>query len=159
MKCNNYKIFINVYFCEKESIMKLRAKVNIQNTKNKFPMAGFIAKGTLIALSISLVLVLVFAFLLKFTNISDNAIAPVNQVIKGVSIFLGVFIGLRKCKELGLVSGLLIGFIYTLVAFLVFSILSGSFTFDLSLLTDAVFGAVIGAICGIISVNIKKSTN
>mgnify|MGYP005785216451 CR=1 FL=1 len=139
--------------------MKLRTKINIQNTKNKYPLIGYIAKGTLLALCTSLVLVLVFAFLLKFTNISDSAIAPVNQVIKGVSIFLGVFIGLRKCKELGLVSGLLIGFIYTLVAFLVFSILSGSFTFDLSLLTDAVFGAVIGAICGIICVNIKKSAN
>ena len=139
--------------------MKLRTKINIQNTKNKYPLIGYIAKGTLLALCTSLVLVLVFAFLLKFTNISDSAIAPVNQVIKGVSIFLGVFIGLRKCKELGLVSGLLIGFIYTLVAFLVFSILSGSFTFDLSLLTDAVFGAIIGAICGIICVNIKKSAN
>ena len=113
----------------------------------------------MIALCISLVLVLVFAFLLKFTNIPDSAISPVNQVIKGVSIFLGVFIGLKKCKELGLVSGLLIGFIYTLLAFLVFSILSGSFTFNITLLTDIVFGAIIGAICGIISVNIKKSSN
>lgn len=139
--------------------MKLKTKINIQSTKNKYPLIGFIAKGTLIALCISLVLVLVFAFLLKFTNISDSAINPINQVIKGISIFLGVFIGLKKCKELGLVSGLLIGFIYTLLAFLVFSILSGSFVFDLTLLTDSVFGAVIGAICGIISVNIKKSAN
>lgn len=137
--------------------MKLRTKINTQKTKNS--LIGFIAKGVLIALCTSLVLVLVFAFLLKFTNISDSAIAPVNQVIKGISIFLGVFVGLKKCKELGLVSGLLIGFIYTILAFLVFSILSGSFTFDITLLTDTVFGAVIGAICGIISVNIKKSAN
>ncbi len=139
--------------------MKLKTKVNIQNAKNKNPLIGLIAKGTLIALCISLVLVLVFAFLLKFTNISDSIISPINQVIKGVSIFLGVFIGLKKCKELGLVSGLLIGFVYTILAFLVFSILSGRFNFDITLLTDCVFGAVIGAICGIISVNIKKSTN
>ncbi len=139
--------------------MKLKTKINIQNTKNKYPLIGFIAKGTLIALCVSLVLVLVFAFILKFTNISDSVINPINQVIKGISIFLGVFIGLKKCKELGLVSGLLIGFIYTLLAFLVFSLLSGSFVFDITLLTDSVFGAVIGAICGIISVNIKKSAN
>lgn len=139
--------------------MKLKTKINIQNTKNKSPLIGFIAKGTLIALCVSLVLVLVFAFILKFTNISDSVINPINQVIKGISIFLGVFIGLKKCKELGLVSGLLIGFIYTLLAFLVFSLLSGSFVFDITLLTDSVFGAVIGAICGIISVNIKKSIN
>lgn len=139
--------------------MKLKTKINIQSTKNRHPLIGFITKGTLIALCTSLVLVLVFAFILKFTNISDSVINPINQVIKGVSIFLGVFIGLKKCKELGLVSGLLIGFIYTLLAFVVFSLLSGSFVFDITLLTDSVFGAVIGAICGIISVNIKKSTN
>lgn len=142
--------------------MKLKAKSKaIKNTNSsaRTHLVGLIAKGTLISLCISLVLVLVFAFLLKFTNIPDSIIFPINQVIKGVSIFLGVFISLKKSKELGLVSGLLIGFIYTFLAFLVFSILSRSFTFDITLLTDVVFGAIIGAICGIICVNIKKSAN
>ena len=129
----------------------------LKNVKGGF--AGYLLKGTLIALCISLILVLVFAFLLKFTNIPDSAIVPINQVIKGASIFFGVFIGMKKSKELGLVCGLLIGVCYTLLAFLVFSILSGSFVADLTLLTDLVFGAVIGAICGIICVNIKKSSN
>ena len=118
-----------------------------------------IAKGSVVSLSTSLLLVLVFAFLLKFTNISDGAIYPVNQVIKGISVFLGVFIGLKKTKEMGLLSGLLIGLVYTVLAFLVFSILAGNFVFDFTFLTDIIFGAVIGAICGIICVNIKKSTN
>ncbi len=139
--------------------MKMRIKIKSTDSKNHSPIVGNIAKGTLIALCISLVLVLIFAFLLKFTNISDSAISPINQVIKGISIFFGVFIGLKKSKELGLVSGLLIGFIYTFLAFFVFSILNGSFSFDVTLLTDIVFGAVIGAICGIICVNIKKSSN
>lgn len=139
--------------------MKMRIKIKSNDSKNHSPIVGNIAKGTLIALCISLVLVLIFAFLLKFTNISDSAISPINQVIKGISIFFGVFIGLKKSKELGLVSGLLIGFIYTFLAFFVFSILNGSFSFDVTLLTDIVFGAVIGAICGIICVNIKKSSN
>ena len=139
--------------------MKLKAKSkSLKNSKgNSF--WGYLLKGTLISLCISLVLVLVFAFLLKFTNIPDTAIAPVNQVIKGLSIFLGVFIGMKKSKELGLVCGLLIGLCYTLLAFLVFSILSGSFVVDLTLFTDLIFGAVIGSICGIICVNIKKSSN
>ncbi len=142
--------------------MKLKAKskaIKNTNSSGKAHLLGLIAKGTLIALCLSLVLVLVFAFLLKFTNIPDSIIFPINQVIKGISIFLGVFISLKKSKELGLVSGLLIGFIYTFLAFLVFSILSGTFSFDITLLTDIVFGAVIGGICGIISVNIKKSAN
>ncbi len=136
--------------------MKMKARAKTMKEKNTSPIVGSIAKGTLIALCVSLILVLIFAFLLKFTNIPDTIISPVNQIIKGVSIFLGVFIGLKKSKELGLVSGLLIGFIYTFLAFLVFSILAGSFSFDVTLLTDIVFGAIIGAICGIICVNIKK---
>ncbi len=139
--------------------MKMKAKTQSLKESTGFNMVGLLIKGTLIALCISLVLVLVFAFLLKFTNIPDSAIFPVNQVIKGVSVFLGVFLSLRKSKELGLVSGLLIGFIYTILAFLVFSALSRTFTFDITLLTDVVCGAVIGAICGIICVNIKKSSN
>lgn len=136
--------------------MKLKAKTRKINENTNIPFIGAVLKGSLIALSMSLLLVLLFAFLLKFTNIPDSTINPINQLIKGISIFLGVFVGLKKSKELGLVSGLLIGFIYTIFAFLIFSILSGSFTFDITLLTDIVFGAVIGSICGIICVNIKK---
>lgn len=139
--------------------MKLKAKLGDLKKVSNNSMLGSVVKGTLIALCVSLVLVLIFAFLLKFTNIPDSAIKPINQVIKGASVFIGVFVGMKKIKELGLVSGLLIGVIYTILAFLVFSILGGSFGFDLTLLTDIVFGAVIGAICGIICVNLKKSSN
>ena len=52
---------------------------------------------------------------------------------------------------------LLIGFVFTIVAFVSFSLLCGSFVFDKTLLTDIVFGAIIGGICGIIAVNLKKS--
>ena len=138
--------------------MKLKAKKSsIKMPKNAFVFS--VAKGALVAVCVSLVLVLMFAFLLKFTNITESIIKPVNQVIKGLSILIGVFVGLRKSKELGLVSGLLIGFIYTIVAFVVFSILGGVFAFDLTFLSDILFGAVMGAICGIICVNLKKSTN
>ena len=138
--------------------MKLKAKKSsIKMPKNAFVFS--VAKGALVAVCVSLVLVLLFAFLLKFTNIPESTIKPVNQVIKGLSILIGDFVGLRKSKELGLVSGLLIGFIYTIVAFVIFSILGGVFAFDLTFLTDILFGAVMGAICGIICVNLKKSTN
>lgn len=138
--------------------MKLKAKKDTLKIANR-SYAISVAKGVLVAVCISLVLVLLFAFLLKFTNIPESTIKPVNQVIKGLSILIGVFIGLKKSKELGLVSGLLIGLVYTIVAFLIFSCLGGVFAFDLTFLTDILFGAVMGAICGIICVNLKKSTN
>lgn len=138
---------------------KAKSKTSSMDTHTKGTLVLSVLKGSLVALCFSLVGILVFAFLLKFTNISDSVINPVNQVIKGLSVFFGVFIGLKKEKEMGLVSGLLIGLIYTMVAFLVFSILDGNFVFDRTLLNDIIFGGIMGAICGIICVNIKKSSN
>ena len=124
--------------------MKMRAK-NLEEKKHSGVFLS-IVKGSLIALCVSLIGILIFAFCLKFTSLSDKLILPINQVIKGLSIFLGVFFGLKKRKEMGLVSGLLIGFVYTIVAFIVFSILNGAFNFDHTLLNDIVFGTIIGGI-------------
>lgn len=115
-----------------------------------------IIKGSLIALCISLVGILIFAFILKFASISDKAIRPINQIIKGVSVLVGVFVAMRKVDKMGLVGGLLIGLVYTLLAFVVFSILDGNFEFNLTLLNDLLFGGIMGAICGIIAVNVKR---
>ncbi len=138
--------------------MKLKARRIKEENPNKKTLLMSIVKGCLTALCVSLVGILIFAFILKFTNISDSVINPVNQVIKGASIFLGVFIGLKKEKEMGLVSGLLIGILFTMIAFTVFSVLDGRFVFDRTLLNDMLFGGIMGAICGIICVNIKKSS-
>lgn len=116
-----------------------------------------ITKGVFVGLAVALVGILLFAFVLRFSSVSDKIITPVNQVIKGISIFFGVLFGLGKQKRGGLVKGLLIGFSFVVVAFLVFSILDGAFVFDKTLFTDLLFGSIIGSICGIICVNLKKS--
>lgn len=138
-----------------EAIMKVKTLRSEKQDKNQ--MWKCILKGVLVGLATALVGILLFAFVLRFTSISDKIIAPVNQVIKGVSIFFGVFVGMKKHKEMGLLNGLLIGFLFTISAFLVFSILDGTFSFDKTFLNDLIFGSVIGAICGIICVNLKKN--
>lgn len=124
---------------------------------DKNGLLSCVLKGVLVGLCVALVGILLFAFVLRFTNISDKIISPVNQVIKGVSIFFGVFIGMKKHKSNGLMSGFLIGLLFTVVAFLVFSLLDGAFVFDRTFLNDIIFGSIIGSICGIICVNLKKN--
>ena len=123
---------------------------------NKFVFE--ILKGCLIAIAISLIGILFFAFVIKMFGITDQYLKPVNQVIKGVSILLGVFVSLKQSKDKGLLKGLIVGVCYTLIAFVVFSALNGKFSFDKSLLNDVLFGGITGAICGIIATNFKKST-
>lgn len=115
-----------------------------------------VLKGSLIALCVSLIGILIFAFIIRFVSISDAAITPINQIIKGLSILIGCFVGLKKTKEMGFISGLVIGILYTALAFVVFSILDGHFVFSKTILNDLLFGGLIGAICGIIAVNFVR---
>ena len=108
-----------------------------------------------VALIISLILVVIAAFAIKLFNISDSAIVIINQVIKGVSILLAGVICF-KLPHSGWLRGFILGLLYILLAFVVFSLLSGEFVFDLTLLNDAVLGGVSGLISGIIAVNIRK---
>ncbi len=110
-----------------------------------------------IALIISLVLIIIAAFSIKLFNISDNAIIIINQVIKGLSILIAGIVCL-KLPNNGWLRGFIFGLLYILLAFVVFSLLSGKFNFDLTLINDAVLGGVSGLISGIIAVNIHKKS-
>ncbi len=115
-----------------------------------------LTKSVFWALSVSLICILLFAFIVKFTALPEAAIMPINQVIKFLSIFVGCWVASKKIKSNGWLWGLIIGAIYTLLAFVVFSILDGEFRLTLSLLNDLVFGAVAGLISGIIAFNLRK---
>lgn len=139
--------------------MRHKHKTLESSTKRKRLSVSSIIKGSFVAVSCSLLLILIFAFLLKFTNIPESIITPINQVIKGISVFSGVFLGISNTRRRGLVIGFLIGLVYSLIAFFVFALLAGYFVLDLTFLTDMCFSSVVGGICGIICVNLKKSVN
>lgn len=128
--------------------------VLVKDTKKAFWTQ--VLKGTLIAVSFSLVAILIFALIIKYVGITDNLISPINQVIKVISIFIGTFFALKKDCSKGLAKGLFIGVFYTALAYILFSALSRTFAFNLTLLNDMLFGMIIGAICGIIAVNLKR---
>lgn len=115
-----------------------------------------VLKGAVVAIFVSLIGILIFALIIKFASLNSKVIKPVNQVIKIVSIFLGVFFTLRKCNNKGWLIGLLVGAVYSVLSFILFSILSGGFSFGLSILTDLLFLSIIGFICGIILINVSK---
>ncbi|MBR2220746.1 MAG: TIGR04086 family membrane protein [Clostridia bacterium] len=109
------------------------------------------------ALGFSMLLVLVFAFLLRLFGFGEGAINVIVQIIKGASVLMGVMIAMKHQKEMGFLTGLGIGLVFTVISFVVFSCLDGfRFEFSGTLLNDLIFGGIIGGICGIIAVNLKK---
>ena len=131
-------------------------KANSKELQMKVPFWLNILKGSLMALSFCLIGILIFAFMLRMFTISDNIIKPVNQVIKILSILLGTFFGLKKEKSMGLISGMLIGILFTVISYICFSLLDGNFSFGISVLNDCLFSSIVGGICGIAIVNIRK---
>lgn len=113
-------------------------------------------KSILVAVCISLVGILVFALILKFVDLSEGFVKIINQIIKILSIFGGTYLCLKTEKSKGYLKGLLVGLGYTVIAFLVFSLLDGNLNLNLTFLTDIVFGGIIGAICGVFCANFKS---
>ena len=102
------------------------------------------------ALAISLVSILLFAVFLKFIDINTSWILTVNQIIKIVSILVACFL-IKKKSRMNWWRGVIVGFIYAILTFLIFSLLASNFNFDLSLAYNILFSSLIGLICGIIA--------
>ncbi|MEG1711333.1 MAG: TIGR04086 family membrane protein [Clostridia bacterium] len=109
----------------------------------------------LIGALVSAILVLIFAVICKYVNISDTVIKIVNIFIKGISVFVGIFTQI-KTGEKGLIKGLLGGLIYAIVSVSLYFCLGGSFDW-LTILLDLAIGLVIGGMSGILAVNTKRS--
>lgn len=107
-------------------------------------------KSAIIGVILSIILVLLLAFILKFVNMSDNALSYSNLVIKLISIFVAVLIFSRSNKEKLILKGALLGAIYIIVAFVVFSILNHSFNLGISFLLDILFGLCCGVASGVV---------
>ncbi len=134
--------------------MKLK-EINIKKFKLDKATVTDIVRASLIAVIISLLAVLILGIIMKFVDISDAILLPVNQVIKVISVLLGCIIGI-KCKTRGALKGLAVGAIYTLASILIFWIVNGNLGGNFGVV-DAVSGLITGAVSGIIAVNTGKN--
>lgn len=112
-----------------------------------------VIRATLLALIISLVGILVFAVLVKWTAPTETLIKTVNQFIKVLAVFIGCFLSVKGNG--GLVKGALAGAISTLLIYAVFALMSGSPLFSAEMLIDLLLTSVVGGISGIVAVNLR----
>ena len=117
---------------------------------------GFnLVKAVLISLIFSCVSILIFALVLYLFSIPNEAVKPVNCLIKVLAVFIGCFFSIKG--EKGLIKGVIYGAIITVTAFLFFSLLGGEFAFGISFLWEVLLGLTVGAVAGIVTVNKKNN--
>lgn len=114
-----------------------------------------LAKGVGISLLTTVILLLIFASLLTYTEISETMMNPVIIVITAISILIGSSIGNTKIKKNGLGNGALIGGIYIAVIYLISSIINWKFNLEMQSIIMIVVGMTFGILGGIIGVNKK----
>jgi len=112
--------------------------------------ARAVIKGILHSVIASLILVFTFALVILLSGLSSSFIRPVAQIIKVLSIFWGVAVALRGIDKRGWLFGALIGLLYTVIIFLIFSIIDTNFGITSGLLADTLFACVIGVISAFI---------
>ena len=111
-------------------------------------------RGVLLSLLFSLLLVLVFALIIRWADLNEKTIIPVNYAIKFLSLFLGVMIGFKNRKN-GILKGAIVGLIFILLTFLIFSAMNGFKDVKFNWL-DLAFLPLGGAIIGVIRVNLPE---
>ena len=112
--------------------------------------------GSIVSLICALVLILAFAFIMRYFAVSSALITPVNIAIKIVSIAVGTAVATKNGTK-GLLKGAVVGFLFVVLCEVVFAIISKSFVFGLGLFANIAMSVVVGMISGIIFVNLRKN--
>ena len=120
-------------------------------------MGGLLStiKCSLIGIVATLIGTVIFAVILKFASLSSSFISHINNIIKIFSIFIMVMCVKRNSADNLLVKSLFAGLFYALFSFIIFSILNGSFVWNMSFLYDLLFAIIASAIVSVI-INILK---
>lgn len=124
-------------------------------SKLSSPRAKELVRFTVSSVFFSLVMCLIFSAFVKGLYLDEKAVSIGRTVIKIVSVLLAEMYAVRVLKN-GAIKGALLGCVYCVVSFVLFSILSGGVDFSQFSLKDVFFCAIVGCLSGIIAVNVKK---
>ena len=114
-----------------------------------------ILKGTILSIFLTLILLIIFALLLTYTNINENTMPAVIIIVTAISILLGSQITTGKIKRNGIINGIIVGSLYIFTLYILSSIITKDFSFSKYSIIMIITSVLIGGIGGIIGVNRK----
>ena len=112
-----------------------------------------IFKGIIFSCILVVMSILIYAIILTYSSVSDTTIPMVTTIITMFSILLSSMIFCGKIGNNGLVNGLIISGVYTILIYLLTNITRGTFIFNMQFLLTVFLIMIIGGIGGIIGVN------
>lgn len=132
-----------------------RAAAHRKHTHRNTKGVGRLLRGLGVGILTTLVGVALFSLLMQWVKPSDGAIRVFNQVLKLLSIALGVWSAVGRGGEKGLMRGAAVGLGYMGLGVALYAILSGQQAAFSSYLADLAMGVAGGGIVGMILSNIS----
>ena len=115
-----------------------------------------ILKGSLVAIIITIIGLLILSIILAYTEVKETIEFPVIIILMAVSIIIGSIISSKKLIKKGIINGGLVGLIYILEIYLLSSIFVTTFSVNSATIITMVIAIVAGVLGGIIGVNLNK---
>lgn len=117
---------------------------------------GTFFKGLLTAVAVTLGCILLFALLMQWLKPGDEVIRVVNQLIKLVSIFVGVWMMLKRSTDKAMLLGAGMGLAYMGLGVALYALLSGQQLPFSAYLADLAMGVAGGGIAGALLKALRK---
>ena len=114
-----------------------------------------IAKGTGLSLALSFLFTVIFAVVLHTTGWGENAVYPINQTMKALSVAFGSLTFVRG--EKGWLKGGSVGLLFTAFSYLAFSAIGGDFSLSWLIFIEVAIEFFVGAISGSLAVNLRRA--
>lgn len=114
-----------------------------------------IASGSIVSILITLIGLVIFAFLLTYTNMSEGYIPTVTIIITIISILIGSSFSMYGIRKNGIEKGAIVGLIYIVTIYMLSSLIEKDFSINTYSIIMIIGSVLAGALGGIIGVNRK----
>ena len=114
-----------------------------------------VIKGLMIAYIITLPCFLIFALILTYTDFPEKYTYIAVLATTIISVLVAASFSTKNVKSKGWMNGGAVGLIYMVILYLISSIVFMNFNIDMQAIFSLIIGTIVGAIGGILGINIR----
>ncbi len=126
----------------------------IDNNNNKTVVS--LTKGSIISYIITTIIFIVYGILLTYTDITEEKIQIVVMITTVISVLIGGIIASRGVNSKGLIFGMLVGVIYSIIMIMIGFCILPTLKITSKMIMIFILSISSGGIGGIIGINSKK---
>ena len=114
-----------------------------------------LTRGLLAAVAATLAGMLLLAAAVIYLDVTDGALAALNQILKLLSVVLGARLAVGAGGERGFVTGAAVGLLYMALGYVLYWRLGGALLSAAAMLLEMLAGFAVGAAAGAVCANLR----